>query len=303
MQNPTETRLPQHFKLPPTLHVGLALLVRAREYADDVGHDPWDFAVEIQTLRAAELTSSDFRWLVCRGYLEHAREMTGPSDSRREFRRGAGLTFTKRTCFVLTEAGLEFARSVCRLPAAQRAKLPAPREEAGCTPAGPSGLPLHVNKQKRDRRRANGRAHENGSAAQPANGSAARHASKAPREEASCIATCHSGLPLHGKKQNDSRPEWDSERHEFRLGGRIVKTFKVPSPNQETILTAFEEDGWPRRIDDPLPPAHSMDPKQRLHDTIKSLNRNQKLRLIRFQGDGSGQGICWESLSEKKRRS
>ena len=34
-------------------------------------------------------------------------------------------------------------------------------------------------------------------------------------------------------------PEWDAARHELRVGGKLVKRFKLPSPNQETILTAF----------------------------------------------------------------
>ena len=59
---------------------------------------------------------------------------------------------------------------------------------------------------------------------------------------------------------------------------------------------AFEEDGWPARIDDPLPPAKKIDAKQRLHDTIKNLNRNQKQRLIRFMGDGTGQGVRWKPI-------
>jgi hypothetical protein len=89
------------------------------------------------------------------------------------------------------------------------------------------------------------------------------------------------------------RPRWDRDRQEFRVGGQLVKAFKLPSPNQEMILMAFEEEGWPPRIDDPLPPHSDVDPKRRLHDTIKSLNRNQKRRLIRFMGDGTGQGVRW----------
>ena len=73
-----------------------------------------------------------------------------------------------------------------------------------------------------------------------------------------------------------------------------MKRFQLPSRNQETILSAFEEEGWPPRIDDPLPPAVDCDPKQRLRDTIKSLNRNRKLVRIRFKGDGTGQGVLWE---------
>jgi hypothetical protein len=88
-------------------------------------------------------------------------------------------------------------------------------------------------------------------------------------------------------------PHWDSECHEFRIGDEVVKAFKLPSPNQETILAAFEEEGWPQRIDDPLTPSPSIHPKRRLHDTIKSLNRNQRIRRIRFMGDGTGEGIRW----------
>jgi hypothetical protein len=43
-----------------------------------------------------------------------------------------------------------------------------------------------------------------------------------------------------------------------------------------------------------LPPNSEQNSKRRLHDTINSLNRNQKQNLLRFTGDGSGQGIRWE---------
>lgn len=89
-------------------------------------------------------------------------------------------------------------------------------------------------------------------------------------------------------------PEWDRDRQELRAGNILIKRFKAPAPNQEAILAAFEEENWPTRIDDPLPPRVDLDPKRRLHDTINSLNRNQKSRLVRFFGDGSGEGVRWE---------
>jgi len=89
-------------------------------------------------------------------------------------------------------------------------------------------------------------------------------------------------------------PQWDAMRLELRFGDLLVKQFKLPSPNQETILMAFQEERWPPRIDDPLPPRADVDPKRRLNDTIKSLNRNQKDRCVRFMGDGTGRGIRWE---------
>jgi len=91
-------------------------------------------------------------------------------------------------------------------------------------------------------------------------------------------------------------PVWDQERRELRINDVVVKSFKLPSPNQEAILTALAEENWPVRIDDPLPPHVELDPKRRLHDTIKSLNRNQKSRLIRFSGDGTGEGVLWKLI-------
>jgi hypothetical protein len=90
------------------------------------------------------------------------------------------------------------------------------------------------------------------------------------------------------------RPTWDHQRRQLRVGVEIVKEFKLPSPNQETVLAALEEEAWPPRIDDPLPPVPNIDSRRRLHDTIRALNRKQKSDLIRFMGDGSGEGIRWE---------
>jgi hypothetical protein len=87
------------------------------------------------------------------------------------------------------------------------------------------------------------------------------------------------------------------------VGRQVVKEFKLHSPNQVTILTAFEEEGWPLKIDDPLSPHSEIDAKQRLHDTIKSLNRNQKCQLLRFRGDGTGQGVRWELRQKTSRDS
>ena len=94
-----------------------------------------------------------------------------------------------------------------------------------------------------------------------------------------------------------SRPQWDSDRQELRYEGQLVKRFKAPAPNQESLLAVFEEEGWPPRIDDPLSPHADQDPKRRLLDTIKCLNRNQKHALLHFLGDGTGQGVRWEPIS------
>lgn len=212
----------------PHMQRGLLLLAQAYEYATDLQRNIWDFAVEIESFRRVDMTNSDLRWLVCKNLVEHAREVGVSGEKGRVFRHGSDLSFSKRTCFVLTPAGSELAKDLPPL------KAPGVTEKFA-------------------------------SQAEPENDG-----------------------PL--------RPRWDCERQEFRLGDQLVKEFKLPSPNQETILMAFEEEGWPHRIDDPLPPHPEMDSKRRLHDTIKSLNRNQKRRLVRFMGDGSGQGVRWDLI-------
>ena len=92
------------------------------------------------------------------------------------------------------------------------------------------------------------------------------------------------------------QPVWDTEKRELRLGPHLVKRFKWPAINQEAILRVFQEENWPRRIDDPLTPDPDICPKRRLHDTIKCLNRRRINKYIKFRGDGTGQGVLLEII-------
>ena len=99
----------------------------------------------------------------------------------------------------------------------------------------------------------------------------------------------------NGKYVTESvSPCWDSGRRVLTLNGMIVKNFKWAAENQEAILSVFEEEGWPYRIDDPLKPCPEQDSKRRLSDTIKCLNRKQSNALIHFRGDGTGEGVVSE---------
>jgi hypothetical protein len=100
----------------------------------------------------------------------------------------------------------------------------------------------------------------------------------------------------------DSRPWWDGELRELWYRDCLVKRYRVPAPNQELILEAFHEEGWPKRIDDPLPPCDGLDPKQRLRDSIKALNRNRKSDRLRFLGDGNSEGVVWEDRTRFRSR-
>jgi hypothetical protein len=91
-------------------------------------------------------------------------------------------------------------------------------------------------------------------------------------------------------------PRWDANTRTLFCGDGVVKRFKLPAANQELILTAFEEEGWPPRIDDPLPGEPGVDPRQRLRDTIRALNGKQDCPALRFSGDGTGTGISWHCV-------
>lgn len=89
-------------------------------------------------------------------------------------------------------------------------------------------------------------------------------------------------------------PSWNAELRTLKFRGRVVKRFARPAVNQALVLSAFEEEHWPVRIDDPLAPHPTQDVKRRLCDTIKCLNQGQDNSLVRFRGDGSGEGVLWE---------
>jgi hypothetical protein len=206
----------------------LELLLDAYELALRTRQDRWEFAVEIETLRTAHGTPSDLRLLVSLGYLAHAIETTWPQSGHRSFQGVTNLALSARSCFVLTESGVQLARN-----------LRATADAADWSNRLPAG-----------------------------------------------------NTPLMAEPGNT--PHWDRFRRELRVAGVVVKHFRVPAPNQEAILTAFEEERWPPHIDDPLPPRAGLDSKERLHEAISRLNRNQRHRLILFHGDGTGRGICWE---------
>lgn len=89
-------------------------------------------------------------------------------------------------------------------------------------------------------------------------------------------------------------PIWDEAAGELWFAGLLVKVFRRAAADQRTILCAFQELGWPARIDDPLPPKRGKSRHRRLHDAINNLHRRMLHSVLRFRGDGTGEGILWE---------
>jgi hypothetical protein len=90
------------------------------------------------------------------------------------------------------------------------------------------------------------------------------------------------------------QPHYDEDGRLFGWGRHILNQFSQPAGNQTLTLLDAEEQSWPAWMDDPLPPRNTgRKTKVRLHDTIKDINRGQKLRFIRFKGNGTGRRLGW----------
>ena len=95
----------------PELCAAMAQLAKAHDYAQDLQCDPWEFAVEIERLLALGISSSDLRWLIKKGYVEHAREITHSGDVARRFQPAKSLAFSRATCFSVTQSGLALLKA------------------------------------------------------------------------------------------------------------------------------------------------------------------------------------------------
>ncbi len=97
------------------LQGALTLLLEASACASDTRQDAWEFAVEASDLTALGLGKNELRWLVHKGYAQHAVETTRP-DGRggRRFRHQRALVFSATSCLVLTESGRDLARELRR---------------------------------------------------------------------------------------------------------------------------------------------------------------------------------------------
>jgi hypothetical protein len=224
------------------ISAGVELLVEAHFCACHAERDRWQFAVEVDDLHSLGLSKNSLRWLVHKGYAEHALELTPGQAVARVFRRTASLKFSAASCFVLSDAGVDFAASLS---------------------TGQCYLP----------------------------------------PTAEVFADVRQQIAMDGDAlAPPAPPQWDKHARILRVGEQVVKHFRVPASNQELILSAFQEEGWPPSIDDPLPPAPEIDAKRRLHDAINRLNGNQKVRLLVFKGNGNGRGVYWTHATESASR-
>lgn len=82
-------------------------------------------------------------------------------------------------------------------------------------------------------------------------------------------------------KRGPRRPKWDREARELWYGGILIKRFTGEPTLQELILDAFEEEGWPDEIFDPIPPTEARQ-EHRLRQIVYNLNQHHAVRCIEF---------------------
>jgi hypothetical protein len=108
--------------------------------------------------------------------------------------------------------------------------------------------------------------------------------------------TTNGETPSKRRKQ----PRYEARLRELRVGEAVVKRFTQKSDGQEIILLAFQEEGWPQVIDDPLMVKDDQEAKQRLRRAVDNLNRRQRVPLLHFHVIRQGTAVAWEFRAERR---
>lgn len=97
-------------------------------------------------------------------------------------------------------------------------------------------------------------------------------------------------------------PFFDPEAGELWFNNQLIKRFVKPAENQRRVLVEFQENGWPKQIDNPIQ-AKSDGLVCRFSDTITELNKgHQTPGILRFRGDGTSEGVRWEVLATPRNK-
>ena len=219
--------------IPDRFLPALAALLTSFDYAQDSGTDAWQFAIELPELLSTGATLADLRWVIHRGFAEHAKETTITGEPARSFRPLVRTTFPDDACVVLTTAGAAAIRSLlCDTTAFRPSHLSSTAEQI-------EGEETQVSERRESAPGGRGsRRAARGVGFQPA---------------LSIIENTRGGGFQPATTANPLVPHYDAMLHELRLGDEIVKSFTRPAPAQELILAVLEEEGWPPAIDDPDP--------------------------------------------------
>jgi len=117
--------MPPAFLASGQFQSGFAILLEAADAAHDATPERWDFAVELPVVVTAGLSHTHLRWLILKGYALHGIERPARGKARRSVHRVKLLRFRRASCFILTDAGMKLARSVCKALTRPTSLIPA----------------------------------------------------------------------------------------------------------------------------------------------------------------------------------
>jgi len=105
-------------------------------------------------------------------------------------------------------------------------------------------------------------------------------------------------------KDKKEKPHWDAGSLKLWYKGRLIKKFHTPAETQTVVLAAFEEEGWPDLIDDPLPPKANLRPKRRVRQTVIALNDSHKTKrqMMYFTSERFGEAIGWHDGAKCRKK-
>jgi len=101
------------------------------------------------------------------------------------------------------------------------------------------------------------------------------------------------------KARSAAVPHWDEDARELWYLNQLVRVVKRPKQahNIVGILRAFEEAGWPTRIDDPHGRKPSDETRRR---DMENLKKGLLKPLLTFECDGNGTGFLWKKIPQPR---
>jgi hypothetical protein len=115
------------------------MLLQSLAHAENKSRTRWDYAVPLQDVTKTGILASDLRGLIDDGVLEHGHENLVCKSEGREFDHDGEFVFNATSCFVLSDRGVNLAKSLVGVDdlaqmlisyADQLAKMDLPRWDA-----------------------------------------------------------------------------------------------------------------------------------------------------------------------------
>jgi hypothetical protein len=101
-----------------------------------------------------------------------------------------------------------------------------------------------------------------------------------------------SSSPAPRRQIRTTLPRWNADLRELRYGSVLCRKYTRKAPEQERLLAAFEDAGWPPRIASDSQSSNEL--RQLVYTLNEGLRKNDS--PIEFSGDGSGHGVLWAKI-------